>query len=63
MKFSEQVKQVRATLFLTQSQIAKEIGVSYASVNRWENGIEPQFLTKAKFYKFCKEHNIVFSEE
>ena len=46
MHFSEKVKTVRANLMLTQKELAKELGVSFATVNRWESqGIEPQFLT------------------
>ena len=59
MSFSEKVKTVRAKLMLTQKELAKELGISFATVNRWESqGIEPQFLTLKKFERFCKEHNI-----
>lgn len=59
MRFSEKVKTVRAKLMLTQKELAKELGVSFATVNRWESqGIEPQFLTMQKFERFCEEHNI-----
>ena len=59
MSFSEKVKAVRAELMLTQKELAEELGVSFATVNRWESqGIEPQFLTMKKFERFCEEHNI-----
>lgn len=32
------VKETRKRLGLTQTQWAKRLGVSYQSVNRWENG-------------------------
>jgi DNA-binding XRE family transcriptional regulator len=32
------VKEVRVQLDLSQEDFAREIGVSYATVNRWENG-------------------------
>jgi len=35
---AERIRQWRALLGLTQAQLAEEIGVSFASVNRWENG-------------------------
>lgn len=61
MTFSEQVKSVRATLLLSQEQLAEKLGVSYVTVSRWESkGIEPSFLTKAKFNRFCEENGIVF---
>ena len=62
MAFSEKVKYVRSKLLLSQEDLASKIGVSFATVNRWEKGIEPQFLTKARFEKFCEEHGIKFEE-
>ena len=38
MSFSEDIKRIRRKAFLTQEDFAKEIGVSYATVNRWETG-------------------------
>lgn len=32
------VKELRRRLELTQEQFAQEIGVTYSSVNQWENG-------------------------
>ncbi len=61
MTFAEQVKNVRSTLLLSQEQLAKKLGVSYVTVSRWETkGIEPSFLAKAKFDKFCEEKGITF---
>lgn len=61
MTFSEQVKSVRAKLLLSQEQLAEKLGVSFVTVSRWESkGIEPSFLTKARFDKFCEENGIVF---
>ena len=43
MTFADKVKYVRMKLYLSQAQLAKEIGVSFATVNRWESkGYEPQ---------------------
>ena len=36
MKFSEKVKYTRMKLLLTQEALAKELGVSYATICRWE---------------------------
>lgn len=62
MTFAEKVKYVRGKLLLSQEDLASKIGVSFATVNRWEKGIEPQFLTKARFDKFCEEQKITFGE-
>src|SRR5262245_34895274 len=36
--YSVRVRSVRGCIELTQAQLAKRIGVSFATVNRWENG-------------------------
>lgn len=36
MKSSDQIKAIRAQLNLSQSELAKRLGVSFATVNRWE---------------------------
>lgn len=61
MSFAEQVKYVRATLLVSQTELAKMLGVSFPTINRWETGkLEPTFLNRIKFEMFCKEKNIDF---
>jgi DNA-binding transcriptional regulator YiaG len=36
--YSARIKQFRARLGLTQVELAARLGVSFATVNRWENG-------------------------
>ena len=64
MTFADKVKHVRMKLYLSQMQLAKEIGVSFATVNRWENqGIEPRLAQLGKFNDFCEKHHISFDEK
>lgn len=59
LPFSEKVKWVRGQLLLTQAEFAAEIGVTPATVSRWENSDrKPSFLCEKQFEKFCKEHSI-----
>jgi DNA-binding transcriptional regulator YiaG len=59
MKFSQKVKEVRVKLELSQEQLAREIGVTFSTVNRWENGkTQPNNLAKKVFNEFCKKNNI-----
>lgn len=52
-----------AKLMLTQEALAKELGVSFATVNRWESQCRtPQFLSKEKFFGFCEKMGIIFSD-
>lgn len=60
MSFSEKVKYVRTELKLSQEDLARELGVSFATINRWENGsYNPSRLAKKAFDDFCKDNNIV----
>ncbi len=64
MSFSEKVKNVRTELKLSQEELAHQLGVSFATINRWENGsYNPSRLAKKAFEDFCKENNLTFSEE
>ena len=52
--FSERVKKVRIQLNLSQEDLAHAIGVSFATVNRWENGKTlPSKLALKQFNFFC----------
>jgi putative transcriptional regulator len=53
--FPETVKEVRRQLGLSQEELAHALGVSFATVNRWENGkTEPSKLAQRQFEQFCK---------
>jgi DNA-binding transcriptional regulator YiaG len=48
------VKEVRRQLAFSQEDLARELGVSYATVNRWENGVsKPSKLARAQLDAFC----------
>jgi putative transcriptional regulator len=48
------VKELRRQLALSQEDLARELGVSYATVNRWENGLaKPSRLARAQLESFC----------
>jgi DNA-binding transcriptional regulator YiaG len=54
--FSEQVKAVRKALNLSQEELARALGVSFATVNRWENGkTQPSKLAWKQFELLCQE--------
>lgn len=54
--FSEQVKAVRTALNLSQEELAHALGVSFATVNRWENGkTKPSKLAHRQFEQFCED--------
>jgi DNA-binding transcriptional regulator YiaG len=54
--FSEQVKAVRTALNLSQEELAHALGVSFATVHRWENEkTSPSKLAQRQFKQFCEE--------
>ena len=57
--FPETVKDVRRQLALSQEELAQALGVSFATVNRWENGkTVPSKLAQRQFEQFCKQKKI-----
>ncbi len=46
-------------MLVSQSELAKKLGVSYATVNRWENGLhEPTYAAKRKLRLLFEKYNI-----
>ncbi|MHB1241200.1 MAG: helix-turn-helix domain-containing protein [Gammaproteobacteria bacterium] len=57
--FPETVKEVRRQLTLSQEKLAHAPGVSFATVNRWENGkTVPSKLAQRQFERFCTQKKI-----
>ena len=59
MDFQEQVKFVRMHLQFSQEKFARQMGISFATVSRWEReNRKPQLALLGKFYSFCKRNGI-----
>jgi ribosome-binding protein aMBF1 (putative translation factor) len=53
--FAETVKEVRQQLGLSQEELAHELGVSFSTINRWENSKTVPFkLARRQFEAFCE---------
>ena len=53
------IKQIREHLNMSQTELAGQLNVSFATVNRWENGrAVPNKLAQTKLYEICKENNV-----
>lgn len=53
-KFPVLVRDVRRQLELSQEELAQALGVSFATVNRWENGkTVPSKLARRQVELFC----------
>jgi DNA-binding XRE family transcriptional regulator len=61
--YADGILQLRAKLNLSQEEFAKMLGVSFISVNRWENDkYAPTKLIKVKLIQLFKENNIEVKE-
>ena len=59
MDFPATVKMVREKMNMSQEDLARALNVSFATINRWENGkTHPNNLTKQVFVSFCKKNGI-----
>lgn len=57
------IKYIRNSVNLSQQRFAHELGVSFATVNRWENGkTMPSSLTQNALYEFCRNRGIDIAE-
>lgn len=63
MTFAEKVKFARLKLYMSQETFAKEIGVSSATVNRWESKeTPPRLISQKLFYDYCDKKGIKFED-
>lgn len=59
MDYKVMIKKLRIKMLLTQLEFAKELGVSIASVARWETGEnEPTMKIKRKLAPLFEKYNI-----
>ena len=63
MTFAQQVSYVRQKLYLSRSEMAKELGVTEQTIYRWEQGhSNPQISSKRKLMNLCKKKKIKLEE-
>lgn len=61
MNFSDDIKTIRKKCFLSQDAFAKELGIAFSTVNRWETGkAKPNYKTMKLIDDFCKKKGINF---
>lgn len=59
MQFEEVVKMIRTELGITQEQLARELNISFSTINRWENGhTSPSKLAKMRLLEFCSKNDV-----
>ena len=59
MEFAKLVKELRIELGMSQEQLSKELHVSFATVNRWENSRNnPNKIARKVLYEYCKNKGL-----
>lgn len=62
MTFANSIIQLRSELRISQKELAEQLNISVATVNRWENGrTKPNKMTLFVIRDFCKSKNITFA--
>ena len=59
MNFPLTVKYLRKKLNISQEELARELKVSFATINRWENGkTKPNKMAQDVFTTFCRKNDV-----
>ena len=62
--YQKMIINLRSKLILSQMELGDMLGVSFASVNRWEKGHhEPTIKVKRKIVELCKANDIELIEK
>lgn len=57
--YGKRIKELREKMQMTQEQFAKVLGVSFSTINRWENEAhEPTLKTKRRLMGLFKEYGV-----
>ena len=58
MNYSKDLKKLREKMLLTQTEFGNLLGVSFETVNRWENGKHvPTMRAKRKINKLAEKYS------
>ena len=60
MDYPKLLKAYREKMFMSQEELAQTLGISYVTVNRWENGkFEPTIKMKKKLFRMFEKAGLV----
>ena len=61
---AETLKKIRQQCLLSQKDFADALGVSFSTVNRWENGkTVPNYKDLKKISDYCRKNDIPFERQ
>lgn len=60
MTFAQTVKNTRDCLRQSRQALAAELGINYATINRWGNEVQKlSKLALTQFLRYCAEHGLL----
>lgn len=63
MEYKDVIKELRKRMLVSQSILSKILGVSFATVNRWEQGLhQPTYKAKRKLRNLFSKKKIITEE-
>ena len=61
MTFAEELRRIRQRSFLSQEAFAKEVNVSFSTVNRWKTGkTRPNLMAMKSIKYYCEKNKVDF---
>ena len=62
MDYKDAIKELRNRMLVSQTELAEILGVSFATVNRWEQGLhQPTFAAKRKLRVLFDKNGVNFT--
>ena len=61
MPFSSEIKNLRLSCLMNQTEFGNALGVSFTTVNRWENGkARPNIKAMKALKQYCEENGLAY---
>lgn len=61
MPFSSKIKNFRLSCLMNQTEFGDALGVSFTTVNRWENGkARPNIKAMKALKQYCEENDLLY---
>ena len=59
MDMADIIKNIRISLGLSQEEFARQLGVAFTTINRWENRkVVPNKMARTLLKSYCTEHGV-----
>jgi putative transcriptional regulator len=60
MDYPQMIREIRTLLNISQEDLARELHISFATVNRWENAkAMPSKMAQRALIDYCKQNKVL----